>query len=129
MKRAPTRSILLVSISLAAVAALSAVASQDQERDPTKLAPNIYEIAFENEHVRIVRITYGPGEESSMHYHAANVAVFLGEQHVRLEKPDGSFEEVNVMAGEHRFAPAGQHLPKNLADEPFELVLIELKGT
>ena len=97
--------------------------------DPTVLDPDHYKNEFENEHVRIVRITYGPGEESSMHYHAANVAVFLGEQHVRLEKPDGSFDEVNVMAGEHRFAPAGQHLPKNLADEPFELVLIELKGT
>jgi quercetin dioxygenase-like cupin family protein len=97
--------------------------------DPTEVDPGHYKAEFENDRVRILRITYGPGEGSPLHYHPAGVAVFLTDQHSRLETPDGSSEEGNATAGEHRFLPRGQHLPKNLAQEPFELLLIELKGT
>lgn len=96
--------------------------------DPTEMAADHYKAEFENDRVRLVRITYGPGEETPMHYHPACVAVFLTDQHVSLERPDGTVEEIVAKAGDHRFLPAGQHLPRNLAEAPFELVLVELKG-
>ena len=41
--------------------------------------------------------------------------------------PDGSTQEIPASAGDVLFTPAGPHLPKNIADEAWELVLVELK--
>ncbi len=97
--------------------------------DPTVVDGDHYKTEFENDQVRVLRITYGPGEESVMHYHPDNVAVFLTDAHTEFGMPDGSSEGRSTRAGEHSFAPAGLHLPKNIGDEPVELVLIELKDS
>ena len=46
-------------------------------QDPAKVDSNHYKVVFENEDVRVLRIPYGPGEKSVMHYHPYAVAVFL----------------------------------------------------
>jgi hypothetical protein len=33
-----------------------------------------------------------------------------------------------VKPGQAQFTPAGKHLPENVGDKPFELVLVELKA-
>jgi len=86
-----------------------------------------YTAEFENESVCIVRIAYGAGEESVMHYHPDSVAVFLTDHLVEMTMPDGSTEEISAKAGDAIFIPGGQHLPKNISDSPWELVLIEIK--
>lgn len=93
----------------------------------TVVDPEHYTAEFENEAVCIVRISYGAGEESVMHYHPDSVAVFLTDHLVEMTMPDGSTEEISAKAGDAIFIPAGQHLPKNISDSAWELVLIELK--
>ena len=95
--------------------------------DATVVDSDHYTAEFENDAVRIVRIKYGPGEESTMHYHPDSVAVFLTDHLVEMTLPDGSSEEIAAAAGDAIFMAGGQHLPKNVADEPWELVLVELK--
>jgi quercetin dioxygenase-like cupin family protein len=96
--------------------------------DPTVVDADHYRAEFENDRVRIVRITYGPGEESVMHYHPEAVGVYLTDAHVEMVLPDGETLDVQSQAGQHNFYPAGQHLPKNVGEQPLELVLIELKS-
>ena len=55
--------VLLVSLSVLVPATLA--------QDPAKVDPKHYRVEFENEHVRVVRINYGPHEKSVMHYHPA----------------------------------------------------------
>lgn len=95
--------------------------------DATVVDADHYTTEFENEWVRILRIAYGAGEESVMHFHPDSVAVFLTDHLVEMTMPDGSTQEVSTKAGETLFVPAGQHLPKNIADAPWELVLVEMK--
>ena len=95
--------------------------------DPTVVDANHYTVEAENDRARVVRIRYGPGEESTMHYHPDVVGVFLTDQHTLMTMPDGSTEEVHTKAGDHISLPGGQHLPKNIGDAPSELVLVELK--
>jgi len=95
--------------------------------DPTVVDAAHYTAELENERVRIVRIAYGPGEESVMHYHPDGVAVFLTDHLVQMTLPDGSSSELKAAAGEAMFVPAGPHLPKNISADPWELVLVELK--
>lgn len=93
----------------------------------TVVDPEHYTAEFENEAVCIVRIAYGAGEESVMHYHPDSVAVFLTDHLVEMTMPDGSTDEISAKAGDAIFIPGGQHLPKNISDSAWELVLIELK--
>ena len=38
-------------------------------QDPAKVDAKHYKLEFENDQVRVLRITYGPGEKSVMHEH------------------------------------------------------------
>jgi quercetin dioxygenase-like cupin family protein len=95
--------------------------------DATVVDPGHYTIVHENDKVRVLRIAYGAGEESTMHYHPDTVAVFLTDHLVQMTKADGSTAEVAAKAGEVLFIPAEQHLPKNISGEAWELVLVEPK--
>lgn len=96
--------------------------------DPIKVDPKHYKVEFENDRVRVLRISYGPGEKSVMHDHPAAVAAFLTDQHIKFTYPDGKTEEVRVKAGETKWFDGVSHLPENLSDKPLELVFVELKG-
>ena len=96
-------------------------------QDPVKVDPKHYKVEFENRRVRVLRIRYGPGEQSVMHWHPASVGVHLTAAHARFTLPGGKTAELRVGAGEVRPYPAGEHLPENLSDQPLELVFIEPK--
>jgi quercetin dioxygenase-like cupin family protein len=96
-------------------------------QDAVKADPKHYKVEFENEHVRVVRITYAPKEKSVMHEHPANLAVFITDGRGRMTTPDGKTQDIEWKAGQTQWDAGGKHLPENIGDEPFELVLVELK--
>ncbi len=97
--------------------------------DALAVDPQHYSVDAEDERVRVLRIRYGPKERSVMHTHPAAVAIALTPSHVRFAFPDGTTQEVRMDPGQVMLTPAGDHLPENLADQPFEILLVELKGT
>ena len=98
-------------------------------QDPVHVDPRHYTVEFENDQVRVLRIRYGPREKSVMHRHPASLAVFLADTHGKFTFPDGKTEEFTMKPGRTMWAPAQEHLPENLGDQPFEVVLMELKTT
>jgi quercetin dioxygenase-like cupin family protein len=108
------------------VLALAVVPAMAQ--DAAKVDAKHYKVEFENEQVRVVRITYGPHEKSVMHEHPANVAVFLTDGQARFTLPDGKTQDVPIKAGTAQYDAGGKHLPENTGDKPFELMLVELKS-
>lgn len=110
----------------AVLAALGFVA-QAAAQDAVTADPKHYKVEFENAQVRVLRITYGPGEKSVMHGHPANVAVFLTDGATKFTLPDGKTQDVKIKAGTSQWDAGGAHLPENLGDKPFELLLVELK--
>lgn len=118
------RKLLFVAVALLfAVAAVPAAA-----QDAVKVDPKHYKVEFENDQIRVLRITYGPGEKSVMHEHPPNMAVFLTDGQARFTLPDGTTQDAPVKAGTTQWDPGGKHLPENVGDQPFELILVELKG-
>jgi quercetin dioxygenase-like cupin family protein len=96
-------------------------------QDPVKVDSKHYKVDFENDHVRVLRITYPPGEKSVMHDHPDAMAVFLTDHHIKFTYPDGKTEELRAKAGETRWTKGGKHLPENVGSKKFELILVELK--
>jgi quercetin dioxygenase-like cupin family protein len=97
-------------------------------QDPVKVDAKHYKVEFENERVRVLRITYGPHEKSVMHEHPATVAVLLTDGHARFTLAGGKSQDVPLQAGTTVWGAAEKHLPENVGEHPFELVMVELKG-
>ena len=96
-------------------------------QDAVKVDPKHYKVEFENDQVRVLRITYGPKEKSVMHEHPDAYAVFLTDVKGKFTFPDGKTQKNTQNAGSTMWTPAGKHLPENTGDKPFELVLVEMK--
>jgi quercetin dioxygenase-like cupin family protein len=119
MKRA-----MLVALLAAAMAVPTVVMAQD----PVKVDAKHYKVEFENDEVRVLRITYGPGEKSVMHEHPGAVAVFLTGGKVKFTNADGTTQEQDTKSGTSQWTPAGKHLPENIGTKPFEVLLVEVKA-
>jgi len=118
-----TGEVIQVELKKPAAVATGISASED----PVKVDPKHYTVEFQNDRVRVLRITYGPGEKSVMHAHPDSVAVFLTDGQTKMTLPDGKSSEMPVKRGEARWEAKGKHLPQNIGSKPFELVLVELK--
>ena len=55
------------------------------------------------------------------------MAIAITEANSRFTYPDGRTEDMQLKAGSITVSPAGDHLPENVSDQPFEVILIELK--
>ncbi len=97
-------------------------------QDPTVVDAEHYTVEFENDQVRVLRISYAPGEESVMHEHPNGVAVFLADGDTEMKLGDGTTIQDIRKSGEAIWATAGKHLPKNIGDNKSELILVELKS-
>ena len=107
---------------------LLTLASATMAQDPVKVDATHYKVEFENAQVRVLRIKVGPGEKSVMHQHPNAVAIFLTDVNGKFTFPNSTSEAVTSKAGDARWTPAITHLPENVGDQPFEVILVELKG-
>ncbi len=105
---------------------LTAITAMAQ--DAAKVDPKHYTVESENDRVRVLRVKYGPHEKSVMHSHPAGVLILLTDMNTRFTLADGKTVERQGKAGETDQAQAGAHVPENLSDQPFEAILVELKG-
>ena len=96
-------------------------------QDPVKVDSTHYKVEFENDQVRVLRIKVGPKEKSIMHQHPNAVAIFMTDVNGKFTFPDGKSEDSVRKAGDVLWTPAITHLPENVGDQPFEVILVELK--
>ncbi|CAL65954.1 cupin domain-containing protein [Christiangramia forsetii] len=97
-------------------------------QDAAKIDPEHYKVEFENEQLRILRINYGPGEESVMHAHPEGVVVFLSDSKGEMKMEDGKTFTMDEKAGKVMWTPPTKHDPSNVSDKEFEIIQIELKN-
>lgn len=116
----------LVLGAMALLLASAAVSARAQ--DPVKVDVKHYKVEFENDQVRVLRVTYGTHEKSVMHEHPGAIAVFLTDGQVKFTLPDGKTQDAPVKAGTTMWTPAGKHLPENTGGKPFELIVVEIKA-
>ena len=96
-------------------------------QDAVKVDPKHYKVEFENNQVRVLRITYGPKEKSVMHSHPEGMVVFLSDANGKFTYPDGKTEKRDFKKGFFSWVPAITHQGENAGDKSFELIQIEMK--
>jgi quercetin dioxygenase-like cupin family protein len=116
------RRVLFLTLFVLALAVPSVLA-----QDPVKVDAKHYKVEFENSQVRVLRVKYGPNEKSVMHRHPNAIAIFVTDVNGKFTFPNGKTQDMTSKAGEARWTPAGRHLPENTTNQPFEVILVELK--
>lgn len=97
-------------------------------QDPTKVEPTHYHLDFENEHVQVVAVHYGPHEKSSLHEHPGGVVVNVTGGHLKFTDQNGKVQEVYAKAGEARWFPPFKHRVENVGDTPYNAVYIGMRS-
>ncbi len=112
---------VVVSVLLLALPAMA--------QDPTEVDSKHYKVVFENDQVRVLRITYGPYYTGVMHEHPANLVVWLTDGDGIIMSADGKAEEIDAKAGDVTWMEPAKHRGENTSDQPFEVIQIEIKAT
>jgi quercetin dioxygenase-like cupin family protein len=107
---------------------LLACAAPAFAQDPVKVDPDHYKVVTNNAQVRVLRVHYGPHEKSVMHWHPNSVAIPQSNGRVNFHLPGGKHMEVDMVAGQAIWSPAGRHNPENLSDSDMDVILVELKA-
>ncbi len=113
------------TLILAGVLSLAVAAASAQ--DPARVADTSCKVEFENDYVRVLRWSEGPGDKVPMHEHAALVSVALSAGKTRFTFPDGKTREVVTKAGQVTWSDSEKHSSENLSAAPVELLQVELK--
>jgi len=97
---------LVLLLSLAFVAGRAATLAA---LDPVRVAPHIYELAFENDKVRVLKKTIRGGETPPLHEHPDRVIVYLNPCAWMQNDADGGQHMESYKFGEPTWAPAETH--------------------
>ena len=96
-------------------------------QDPVKVDPAHHKVELENADVRVLRISFGPGEKAPEHEHPNSVGIFLTDGTNRLttsgQKPTANPQK----RGDVTLLNAGKHTVENVGKTRTEVILVELK--
>ena len=114
-----------IMLSLVAVLCMALPAAA---QDPVKVDPAHHKVEFENDQVRVLRVTIAPGEKTPVHDHPNFVGVFLNDFKSRVTPVGGKADETPRKAGEVASLPAVKHVVENRGTTKAEIIVVELKG-
>jgi len=130
--------LVLVLCSLAATILLAQVRSREfppdivppevlKGKDALAADPKHYKLEFENEHMRVLRLTLKADEAVPVHDDRDALFVCSKECHIRRTRPGGRGQDMHLQAGESRWIYGDTRSEKNLSSQPLELLVIETK--
>lgn len=98
--------------------------------DPVTATPGVYRVLHENDQVRVLEVTYQPGQRENWHGHPRYVVYVVdpGDGKIRTENDQGEIHEYDLKAGEHFLLdPVEKHRGMNPGTVPIRVIAIELK--
>src|SRR5580704_9614719 len=101
-------------------------------KDALAADPKHYKLEFENEHMRVLRLTLKADEVSPVHddLDALFVCIAVGSDkacHLRLTRPRRRSQDIHLQAGESRWVYGDTRSEKKLRTQPLEMLVIETK--
>jgi len=97
-----------------------------KEMDALVAASNVYKLLNENSKVRVLQVTFKPGDVAKMHHHPDHVVYALKGGKMSLTS-GGKTQEMDVKEGSVMFLDAQDHEAKNVGKTTLDLLVVELK--
>ena len=100
--------------------------SKNEVRDAVTVAPDRYKVVKDTMGIRVLELTYKPGDSSAMHSHPDNVLYVVEGGKSQFTMQDGSKQEYEIPAGVAMILPGGVHSVKNIGTTTTKSILIEV---
>jgi quercetin dioxygenase-like cupin family protein len=95
-------------------------------QDPLEAAPDMYKKHFENDRIRVMEVTFQPGQKIAPHSHPDHVAYLLSGGKLAVTA-NGKTEDVEVKTGDVVWFDAVTHEAANVGDTEIRILVVELK--
>ena len=112
--------VLIAGLVLVAAGSLGA-------QDVAVVNPKTIKVKLDNEHVRVMEATLGPGVKENVHSHPSSIVYVLAGGMVRNHLPDGTTKEATYTAGQTVYRDPVTHWAENIGKTTIRLVVVELK--
>ena len=97
---------------------------------PEKVSPDVYNVLLENEDIKILEVTFAPGQSDKMHEHYPSTAYIIEGGKAEVSLPNGTINEINPTNGLTLHNPEKtKHQVKNIGDNTMKIILFERKNT
>jgi len=101
----------------------------EKPNDAINIAPHLHAVLYEDDKMRVLRVTVKPGETAEMHWHPHNINYVLSAGKLQFDKPDGNSVEAELSEGQVTSALGdSSHAVKNTGDTIVQTIQVELKG-
>lgn len=97
--------------------------------DAIAIAPHLHKVIFEDDAVRVMKVTVKPGDAAAMHWHPQNINYIIRAGRLRFIKPDGSSTVIDLVEGQVTSSSEGSHMVENVGDSTVQTIQVELKVT
>lgn len=98
----------------------------DKDLDPLMSASNVYEFVNESNRMRILKVTFKPGDTAKMHHHPEHMAYVLKGGKLRLTS-EGKTQDVDLKDGSAVFLEEQNHEATNIGNTVIDLIVVEIK--
>ena len=120
-----TTRVLLGALIMTAVC----IADQSHAQDPVAVNPDIYKVLFENEEIRVLELTWEPGEREAMHSHPKYCIVTKEGRTLRIHTEGNEPRYAEMQVDQPRcVGPVTAHWAENVGDTTVRVIAVEYKG-
>lgn len=113
----------------AAVAVALMLPEESRAQDPVEVSPSVYSVVFENADIRVMVVTYAPGQGDNWHSHPGYMVYVLQGGQVRVyDDAGGSVDREVVLGPARRAESVGRHRLDNIGETTVQLLSIEFKN-
>ena len=95
--------------------------------DPLEVAPDMYKLIFENDRVRVMQVTFEPGQAIEEHSHPDHFVYVLEAGNLKITKADGTVTDAELKKGDVIWINAETHQAVNTGTSQVRLLVTELK--
>jgi hypothetical protein len=106
---------------------IGVVIAAEPETDPVKLSPQLYDVRFDNDRLRVLEYRAKPGQKEPMHSHPPGVVYLFSDSTMRTTLPDGTTSETSRKAGELYWRDFTTHAAENIGETESHALAVELK--
>jgi mannose-6-phosphate isomerase-like protein (cupin superfamily) len=97
--------------------------------DAINIAPQLHRVMYEDDKMRVLKVSVRPGDKAAMHWHPHNINYVLSAGTLRFNKPDGTTVDVQLAEGQITSSTAESlHAVENIGEGLVETIQVELKG-
>jgi len=97
----------------------------DSVDDIVKISPDVHQVLFENDVIRVLEVSVKPGAKVPMHTNPENVNYIVKSGRLRLIDPD----DLDLAERQVIPAPVGRHAVENVGATEVRTICIELKSS